>query len=80
MNDVLSFDDFARYLQEELEVVDTLSAQTRFSEDLECDSIMVLEVVLIIEDTGVELSESMIEQMATVGDAYRVYLAAAQAA
>jgi acyl carrier protein len=47
-----------------------LSASTRFTEDLDADSLELVEVVLDLEETfGVPIDESEMENVKTIGEA-----------
>jgi acyl carrier protein len=64
------------HLSEELEVdVAKISAQTRFKEDLDADSLDLYELVMELEDRyGVAVSEQQAAQIKTVGDAVEFVL------
>ena len=59
------------HLATELELdADSISESTRFSEDLEADSLDLYELVMELEDTyGVPVSEEEAARIKTVGDA-----------
>ena len=59
------------HLAGELEVdAGAISADTRFREDLDADSLDLYELVMELEDTyGISVSEEEASRIATVGDA-----------
>jgi len=59
------------HLAEELEVdIERISAETRFKEDLDADSLDLYELVMELEDRyGVAVSEEQATRIKTVGDA-----------
>lgn len=61
-----------KVLAEQLAVDESLvTAQARFAEDLNADSLDLTEAVLALEDElGVEIPEEDMEGVATVGQAY----------
>jgi acyl carrier protein len=70
----LSFDDFQAVLAELLQVgADRLGPETYFITDLGMDSLKLAALLLRLEDLGVDLTPDLIWQIATVGDAYRIY-------
>jgi acyl carrier protein len=71
---VLSQEAFTEYLASELELeADRLAPEIRFLEDLGFDSIQFLELVLVVEDLGVDFPEELIASINTVADAYAWY-------
>jgi acyl carrier protein len=74
---MLSPSQFSRRLAEELEVKpDQMHMKARFAEDLEFDSLQLLEVVIVIEDLSQELPDEVLLDLATVEDAYAIYVKA----
>jgi acyl carrier protein len=73
----LSFDAFADALFAELELPPaSAGADTMLSDELGFDSVLLFEMLLVIEDwTGVLLPEALLGQLLTVGDVYEVYRA-----
>ena len=74
-SDILRFDAFADALFAELELPPaTPGADTLLAEDLGFDSVLLFELLLVIEDwTGALLPEALLGQLLTVGDVYEVY-------
>jgi acyl carrier protein len=71
----LSFEAFQTVLAELLQVAPgRLTPETYFITDLGMDSLKLAAVLLRLEDLGVELTPDLIWQIATVGDAYQIYL------
>ena len=73
--ELLSFDDFGERLLVELELAPvSLREETRLVDDLGFDSVLVFELLLVVEDwIGVMLPEALIGQLVTVGDVYAVF-------
>ena len=73
--DVVTFDAFADALFAELELPPCgACAETRLVDDLGFDSVLLFELLLVIEDwIGVLLPEALLGQLITVGDVYEVY-------
>jgi len=70
----LSFEDFQAVLADLLNVdVAQLAPEAYFITDLGVDSIRMLEVLLRLEEMGVELSLELAWRIQTVGDAYCYY-------
>ncbi len=70
----LSFEAFQAMLAELLDVnVDQLSLGTYFVTDLGVDSMRMLQMLLLLEEMGLELPLDAAWQIQTVGDAYRHY-------
>lgn len=68
----LSFEVFQEMLADLVKVdVAQLTPEAYFITDLGVDSIRMLEVLLRLEEMGVELSLELAWQIQTVGDAYR---------
>lgn len=64
------FDKIAEILAEQLDVdKETITADTRIAEDLNADSLDVVELLMAIEDEfEIEIPDEDIETMKTVGD------------
>lgn len=70
----LSFEAFQAMLAELLHVdVAQLSPETYFVTELGVDSMRMLQVVLLLEEMGLEFPLDAAWQIQTVGDAYRHY-------
>ncbi len=70
----LSFEAFQAMLAELLDVnVDQLLPGTYFVTDLGVDSMRMLQMLLLLEEMGLELPLDAAWQIQTVGDAYRHY-------
>ena len=74
-SDTLALDAFADALFAELELPPVGGcADTRLVDDLAFDSVLLFELLLVIEDwIGVLLPEALLGQLVTVGDVYEVY-------
>jgi acyl carrier protein len=71
---LLSFDDFWEGVAGAARIdADAVEASTRLREDLDLDSLQMLELVLIMDELGAELIEAMIPAVLTVGDLYDHY-------
>lgn len=75
---VLGIDDFIRFLAEHFDLdPSSVRADALVTTDLGLDSIGVFELVMIVEDLGVDLTDEQLDQLATVQhwyDAYRLGL------
>ena len=70
----LSFEAFQAMLADLLNVdVAQVTPEAYFITDLGLDSIRMLEILLCLEEMGVELSLELAWRIQTVGDAYRYY-------
>ena len=71
----LTFDDFADALFAELALPPCgACADTRLVDDLGFDSVLLFELLLVVEEwIGVLLPEALLGQLVTVGDVYEVY-------
>ncbi len=70
----ITFDEFRHIIAQELhieesQVVDNAS----FVEDLMADSIRLVEMMLRMEEMGIDIPLESAWEVQTVGDAYRVY-------
>jgi acyl carrier protein len=74
-SDTLEFEAFGVALLSELELAPiTLYDETHLVDDLGFDSVLLFELLLVIEDwTGVMLPEALLPHLETVGDVYEVY-------
>lgn len=71
-------DAFISYLTTELDLPPSpIEPATRFVDDLGFDSLDMLELLIVIEELGVQLNDDLIEMLDTVDDAYRLYSRAA---
>ncbi|MBE6728634.1 MAG: acyl carrier protein [Ruminococcaceae bacterium] len=64
------FDKLKEIIAEQLEIdADTITAETRLGEDLNADSLDIVEMLMSLEDEfGVDIPDEEIEKMKTVGD------------
>ena len=70
----LSFEAFQTMLADLLNLdVAQVTPEAYFITDLGVDSIRMVEVLLRLEEMGLELSPDLAWQVQTVGDAYRYY-------
>lgn len=70
----LSFEAFQGILSELLDVdAARLTPAAYFITDLGLDSLRLTEILLQLEEMGLEISPDLAWQMQTVGDAYRYY-------
>ena len=70
----LSFPAFQALVAELLDVdAVRLTPDAYFITDLGVDSLRLADILLRLEDLGVEVSPDLAWQVQTVGDAYRVY-------
>jgi len=74
----LSFPAFQAMVAELLDVdAARLTPDAYFITDLGVDSLRLADILLRLEDLGVEVSPDLAWEVQTVGDAYRVYQAQA---
>jgi acyl carrier protein len=72
--ELLSFEDFQAVLADLLNVdLAQLAPEAYFITDLGVDSLRMVQMLLRLEEMGVELSLESAWQIQTVGDAYRYY-------
>ena len=77
----ISFEEFRRLIAEELQVDESKIAQeSSFIRDLLTDSIQLVELMLRLEEMGVDIPVDAAWEVETVGDAYRLYKEHVQAA
>lgn len=70
----LSFEEFRRLIAEELNVEESrITPESSFIRDLLADSIKLVELMLRLEEMGVDIPVEAAWEMETVGDAYRLY-------
>lgn len=71
----ISFDEFKRILARELQVDPSkITPQARFIQDLQADSIKLVELMLRLEELGVAIPLEAAWDVETVGDAYQLHL------
>jgi acyl carrier protein len=77
MNTPLDRASFCEYLASELDLpAEIVTPDARLTSQLGLDSVRRLEVLVIIEELGVELDENDMGSPNTVDDVYKVYLGA----
>ncbi len=70
----ISFEDFQHMLADVLQVhEDKLGPEASFVTDLMVDSIKLVELMLGLEENGINIPMEAAWDVQTVGDAYRVY-------
>jgi acyl carrier protein len=70
----IPFEEFRRIIAEELDVEEGKIAQeSSFINDLFADSIQLVELMLRMEEMGVDIPVDAAWEVETVGDAYRLY-------
>jgi acyl carrier protein len=69
--------DFYRHLADELEWDGAPGRETALMADLGLDSLRILEILLVVEELGVELADEEVPEWETLGDVYRSYRRAA---
>lgn len=69
--------EFYRHLADELEWDATLGRDTSLLADLGLDSLRILEILLVVEELGVELADDDVPGWETLGDIYQSYCRAA---
>jgi acyl carrier protein len=71
---ILSFEEFQTMLAELLSLDATLlKTEAYFITDLGIDSLRLAEILLRLEDLGLEISPDLAWELQTVGDAYNFY-------
>lgn len=65
--------DFYRHLAEELEWDGAAGRDTALLADLGLDSLRILEILLVVEELGVELADEDVPEWETLGDVYQSY-------
>jgi acyl carrier protein len=69
--------EFYRHLADEVEWDATLGRDTSLLADLGLDSLRILEILLVVEELGVELADDDVPGWETLGDVYQSYRRAA---
>jgi acyl carrier protein len=70
----LEFDGFARHVAGQLDLdASALTKDARVTDDLGLDSIGVFELVMVVEDLGVDLGDEELDGLTTVADWYDAY-------
>jgi acyl carrier protein len=73
-NGVLTIDDFTKLIAEHFEMDPvTVRPDALVTADLGLDSIGVYELLMIVEDRGVDLTDEQLDQLRTVQDWYDAY-------
>jgi acyl carrier protein len=79
VSEILTFPQFQNYLGEELELDPaTLRAEATLREELDFDSVRLYELLIAVEDLGVEFPEELFEHILTIDDAYHFYVTKSQ--
>ncbi|MGM0374714.1 MAG: acyl carrier protein, partial [Chloroflexota bacterium] len=70
----ISFEDFRDLITQELQVEkEQVVRDASFLDDLQADSIQLVEMMLRMEELGVTIPLESAWEVETVGDAYRLY-------
>lgn len=70
----LSFEEFKHFIAEALQVEESqVVPESSFIRDLLADSIQLVELMLRLEEMGVDIPVDAAWEVETVGDAYRLY-------
>lgn len=70
----ISFEEFRRIIAEELSIEESkIAPESSFIRDLLADSIQLVELMLRLEEMGVDIPVDAAWEVETVGDAYRLY-------
>jgi acyl carrier protein len=78
-NDPVSFETFRAIIAEELQVEgEKVVREASFVEDLLADSIQLVQMMLRMEEMGIEIPIESAWEIETVGDAYELYEAQAE--
>jgi len=73
-NDPISFEAFRGMIADALQVNrEKVVPEASFVEDLRADSIQLVEMMLHMEETGIEIPIESAWEIETVGDAYQLY-------
>jgi len=71
----ISFEEFKHFLAEQLQIDESkIVPEASFVSDLMVDSITLVELMLGMEERGINIPMEAAWDVQTVGDAYRVYL------
>lgn len=75
----MSFEEFRRLVAQELGIpVELVVAKALFLEDLQADSVQLVDLFLRFQENGMEFPLEAAWQIRTVGDAYQLYLESAR--
>ncbi len=70
----ISFQEFRQLIARELQIEEEkVVEEAAFVEDLQADSIRLVELMLRLEDQGIQIPLEAAWEIRTVGDAYRLY-------
>lgn len=70
----LTFEEFRHFLAQQLQIDESkVVAEASFVTDLMVDSISLVELMLSMEEKGINIPMEAAWDVQTVGDAYRVY-------
>lgn len=70
----VSFEEFRQLIARELQIDEAKVVEdAAFVEDLQADSIRLVELMLRLEDQGIQIPLEAAWEIRTVGDAYRLY-------
>jgi acyl carrier protein len=70
----LSFEEFKHVLAEQLKIEEgKVTREAAFIEDLMVDSIQLVDLMLSLEEMGIQIPLEAAWDVETVGDAYEVY-------
>jgi acyl carrier protein len=70
----ITFEEFRRIIAQELQIEESqVVGDASFVEDLMADSIKLVEMMLRMEELGIDIPLESAWEVQTVGDAYRVY-------
>ena len=70
----IPFEEFRRIIARELQIEESqVVGDASFVEDLMADSIKLVEMMLRMEELGIDIPLESAWEVQTVGDAYRVY-------
>lgn len=70
----ISFEEFRQLIARELQIDEAkVVPEASFVEDLMADSIRLVELMLRLEDQGIQIPLEAAWEIRTVGDAYRLY-------
>jgi acyl carrier protein len=73
-NEALTIDDFGRLVAEHFDMDPVqVRPDALVTADLGLDSIGVYELVMIVEDLGIDLTDEQLDQLRTVQDWYDAY-------
>ncbi len=71
----ISFEEFRHFLAEQLQIDESkIVPEASFVTDLMVDSITLVELMLSMEEKGINIPMEAAWDVQTVGDAYRVYV------